>query len=132
MKSNTSERLKQVMAERNLRQSDIVRLCEPYCKKYDVRIGRNDISQYVSGKVQPKQDKLTILGLALNISEVWLMGYDVSPVRDDLDTEFSDELGFTNERARRWLETTGDVSLSDAEFDKMLEYLKFVVSQRGQ
>lgn len=35
------------------------------------------MSQYVSGRTEPGQDKLTILGLALNVSEAWLMGYDV-------------------------------------------------------
>lgn len=45
-------------------------------------MGKSDISQYVSGKVEPGQDKLTILGLALNVSEAWLMGYDVPMARD--------------------------------------------------
>lgn len=46
---------------------------------------KNDLSQYVSGKVEPRQDKLTILGLALNVNEVWLMGYNVPPDRDALE-----------------------------------------------
>ncbi len=46
---------------------------------------KNDLSQYVSGKVEPKQDKLTILGLALNVNEVWLMGYNIPPDRDALE-----------------------------------------------
>lgn len=75
--SNTSERLNQVMKERNLRQIDIIRLAEPYCKFYKQKLGRNDLSQFVNGKVNPGQWKLTILGLALNVSESWLMGYDV-------------------------------------------------------
>lgn len=49
-------------------------------------MGRNDISQYVSGKVEPSQWKLTILAKALNVSEVWLMGYDV-PINDDNDKD---------------------------------------------
>lgn len=73
----TSQRLKQIMSERNLRQVDILRAAEPYCKKYNTKLGKNDLSQYVSGKVEPGQDKLTILGLALGVSEAWLMGYDV-------------------------------------------------------
>ena len=78
---NTSDRLKQIMRERNLKQIDIVRLCEPLCKKYGERLERNDLSQYVSGKTIPGQRKLTILGIALNVSEPWLMGYDVLPNR---------------------------------------------------
>ena len=77
MKQTTSDRLKQLMEMRNLRQADILEMIEPYCQKYGVRIPRNALSQYVTGKVIPKQDKLTILGMALNVSEIWLMGYDV-------------------------------------------------------
>lgn len=81
----TSDRLKQIMRERHLKQVDIVRLCEPLCKKYGERLERNDISQYVSGKTVPGQRKLSILGIALNVSEPWLMGYDVSPMRTPTD-----------------------------------------------
>lgn len=73
----TAIRLKQIMEERHLRQVDILEKCKPYCEKYNVKLGRNDLSQYVSGKVEPGQEKLTILGLALNVSEAWLMGFDV-------------------------------------------------------
>lgn len=73
----TAIRLKQIMKERHLRQVDILEKCKPFCEKYKVKLGRNDLSQYVSGKVEPGQEKLTILGLALNVSEAWLMGFDV-------------------------------------------------------
>ena len=73
----TADRLKQIMQERNIRQVDILKACEPFCEKYGVKLAKNDLSQYVSGKVTPGEDKLMILGLALNVSEVWLMGYDV-------------------------------------------------------
>lgn len=86
-KYNTSDRLHQIMEERNLRQIDILNRCDPYCKKYNVKINKSDLSQYVSGKVEPSQEKLVILGMALNVTEAWLMGLDVSPERED----FSDE-----------------------------------------
>lgn len=75
--SNTSVRLKEIMRSRSLRQVDILQAAKPFCEKYNVKLARNDLSQYVSGKVEPGQEKLTILGLALNVSEAWLMGYDV-------------------------------------------------------
>lgn len=75
--SNTSLRLRQIMRDRNLRQIDIINASQPFCEKYGVKLGKNDLSQYVNGKTEPGQDKLTILGLALNVSETWLMGYDV-------------------------------------------------------
>ncbi len=81
-KTTTADRLKQIMQARGLRQVDILSMAEPFCNKYNVKLGRNDLSQYVSGKVIPRQDKLTILGFALNVSEAWLMGYDVPQDRN--------------------------------------------------
>jgi transcriptional regulator with XRE-family HTH domain len=74
---NTSTRLKEIMKERNLRQVDLLEMVKPFCEKYNVKINKSDISQYLSGKVKPGQEKLSMLGMALNINETWLMGYDV-------------------------------------------------------
>ena len=76
-KVTTSQRLKSLMESRNLKQVDIVNAAQPFCKAFNQKLGRNDISQYVSGKVVPGQDKLSLIALALNVSEVWLMGFDV-------------------------------------------------------
>lgn len=80
-KESTSARLKQIMSERNLRQVDILERTLPFCRTYGVKMNKSDISQYVSGKVEPNQDKLFVLSLALNVSEGWLMGFDVSRTR---------------------------------------------------
>lgn len=81
----TADRLKQIMSERGLKQVDILEACKPYCERYGVQLKKNDLSQYVSGKVEPKQDKLSILGIALNVNEVWLMGYNVPAGRKELE-----------------------------------------------
>lgn len=83
MKTTTANRLKKVMDQNGLRQVDILKKAEPYCKKFGVKLGRNDLSQYISGKVSPGQEKLTVLALALNVSEAWLMGFDVPMERID-------------------------------------------------
>lgn len=80
--TTTGSRLKMIMNERNLKQVDILRLTEPFQKKYNVKIAKNDLSQYVNDKTEPRQDKLFVLALALEVSEPWLMGYDVSRNRD--------------------------------------------------
>ena len=83
MKSfNTMLRLKSLMQERGLRQVDILNLAKPYCEKYGVKFNKSDISQYLSGKTEPNQDKLAILGMALDVSESWLMGFDVPMSRN--------------------------------------------------
>ena len=47
-------------------------------------MNKSDISQYVSGKVEPSQEKLVVLGMALNVTESWLMGFDVPMERKDI------------------------------------------------
>ena len=77
-KYTTAERLKQIMQERNMKQVDILEFVLPVCKKYGLKMNKSDISQYVSGKVEPNQRKLVALAEALNVSETWLMGYEIS------------------------------------------------------
>ena len=86
-KESTATRLKLIMKERKLRQVDILEKCKPFCLKFDVKLGRNDLSQYVNGKVEPGQEKLTILGMALNVSEAWLMGFDVPKERTSMHSK---------------------------------------------
>lgn len=80
-RKNTSIRLKEIMDERNLKQVDILRLAQPFSEKYSIKLNKSDISQYISGKTEPGQDKLFILGMALNVNESWLMGFDVPKER---------------------------------------------------
>jgi transcriptional regulator with XRE-family HTH domain len=96
-KYTTGERLKQIMAERHMTQADILKAAEPFCKQYNVKLYKSNLSQYINGHFEPSQDKLYILGQALNVSEAWLMGCDVPmekptqtkssepPARDPLD-----------------------------------------------
>ncbi len=84
MIENTSTRLKKIMNERHLRQVDLLELAKPFCKKYNVKMNKSDISQYLSGTVKPGQEKLAMLGMALNVNETWLMGYDVPMDRNKI------------------------------------------------
>lgn len=82
-KESTATRLKKIMESKGLRQVDILKLTAPYCEKYGIKMNKSDISQYCSGKNEPNQEKLFVLGKALNVSEPWLMGFDVPMGRND-------------------------------------------------
>ena len=88
----TADRLKELMNENGWKQVDILEKVQPVCERFHVKIGKSDLSHYVNGKVKPGQTKLTAMGLALNVSEGWLMGLDVPRERtdaaknDDVDT----------------------------------------------
>lgn len=91
-KENTAIRLNRIMTERNLRQVDILERVKPFCIKYDIKMNKSDLSQYVSGKVEPSQEKLVLLGIALNVSEAWLMGFDVPMERTASTKESSPKI----------------------------------------
>lgn len=91
-KENTAIRLNRIMTERNLRQVDILERVKPFCTKYDIKMNKSDLSQYVSGKVEPSQEKLVVLGMALNVSEAWLMGFDVPMERTASTKESSPKI----------------------------------------
>ena len=74
---NVALRLQQWMDENNMTQTDILDRCKHYSEKYDIDISKSLLSHYVSGKNEPGQKRLFILSKALNVSPVWLMGYDV-------------------------------------------------------
>lgn len=86
--SNTQKRLRELMTERGLRQRDIVNLCAPYCERYHILLDKSHVSLYVNGKVEPNQEKLFILGMALNVNEAWLMGFDVKRERPPIASDF--------------------------------------------
>ena len=81
----TADRLRQIMRERGLKQADIIELSKPFAQRYGTKLTRPDISQYCSGKVAPTQKKLFLLAATLNVNEAWLMGYNVTPERNETE-----------------------------------------------
>lgn len=124
-KVTTSQRLKEIMKERGLKQVDILELAKPFCDKYNVKLNKNDLSQYVSGKVEPGQYKLSILGYALNVSEAWLMGYDVPKIPSlNFNENIDSNEPITIQSALKGLENTKKIfSESISELDE-LQYIK--------
>ncbi len=76
MNTTVSERLNQLMESRGIKQVDLVNSINKYIEDndLDVRIGKSAISQYVSGKVVPKQDKVFVMAAALDVDPSWLLG----------------------------------------------------------
>lgn len=81
-KYETSDRLNQLMAERNWKQVDIINNSKKFQEKLGVQLGKSALSQYVNGVQAPDQKKLSLLALTFDVSEAWLMGYDVPRERE--------------------------------------------------
>lgn len=71
---NTSNRLKVAIELSGKKQIDIAN---------ETGIDKGSISHYLNGKYEPKQDAVYKIALCLNVSEMWLWGYDVPMERND-------------------------------------------------
>ena len=71
--STTAERMKIALKQSNMKQVELSRL---------TGIDKGSISNYLYGKYEPKSDAINKMATALNVSEMWLWGYDVSMERE--------------------------------------------------
>ena len=72
MKEEFKVRLKKAMNARNLKAVDLVER---------TGIPKGAISYYLSGRSTPKSDRLYLIAKTLDVSEAWLLGYDVPTAR---------------------------------------------------
>lgn len=90
-KFETADRLRELMAEKNWKQVDIIKNSKPFQEKLNIKLGKSALSQYVNGVQTPDQNKLALLALTFDVSEAWLMGYDVPRGREsNSDNDFSE------------------------------------------
>jgi transcriptional regulator with XRE-family HTH domain len=73
-RAELKDRLREAMERRGMRAVDLVE---------STGIPKGTISYYLSGKTEPKADRLYILAQVLNVSEAWLLGYNVAMARTD-------------------------------------------------
>lgn len=71
--SSTSERLQEAMRSARMKQADLARA---------TGLSKGGISNYVTGRYEPKSDIISKLAKALGVSEMWLWGYDVPKDRN--------------------------------------------------
>lgn len=91
-----ANRLKKALDYNNMKPIDLSR---------KANINKSLISSYLSGVCKAKQDKLDIIARILNVSEAWLMGYDVDMDRDWFPDNKEDLTNITIDNAR-YIETT--------------------------
>lgn len=76
------ERLRVAMTLRGMKA---VELCNI------TNIPKGAISYYLAGKSQPKADRVHLISKALDVSEAWLMGFDV-PMQRSAEQKKNDDL----------------------------------------
>lgn len=92
-----AERLRQVMKEKGLKQVDVIRLVQSLEEKDRVKLGKSHISQYLSGKTEPRREVIRALSKALEVNPLWFLGEDV-PM--EMKTEVQNKEEQVQERKR--------------------------------
>ena len=67
-------RMKQALQMRNMKQAELAE---------KTGIDKGQISSYISGRYKPKQENLSLMAVALDVSDYWLMGLDVPMEREE-------------------------------------------------
>ena len=73
--ATTEQRIAIAMQMAGKRQADL---------SNETGLNKSTISRYVSGQSEPKADAINRLASALNVSEMWLWGYDVPMERTSI------------------------------------------------
>jgi len=84
MKSSIfSQRFSSLLKERGIKQIDLIHLAE----QKGIKLGKSQISQYVSGKSAPRKDMLRFLAEALGADAEWLSGENKTDIRKGSNIE---------------------------------------------
>lgn len=78
-----SQRISEALKHRNMKQADLCKLA---------KVPKSSLSLYLSGAYEPKQDRIYDMARVLNVSEAWLMGYDVPMDRKDIKKPSPEEI----------------------------------------
>ena len=90
-KASTAERLQAALDEANMKPVDLANA---------TKIAKSSISRYLAGEHEPKQKAINKMAITLNVSEMWLWGYDVPKERSVKQKE-NDDLVEITVRMRR-------------------------------
>lgn len=105
-----ADRLREAMVARKIKQVDLVRA---------TGINRSAISRYLSGEYEPKNKPIYELSRVLDVSEQWLMGYDV-PMERTKTQKKNDALTDIVVRLRKDVNFRSVVSsINDLDDDKL-------------
>ena len=110
-----SKRLRKALELNNMTQSELASKSG---------LDKSLISHYLAGRYNAKQDKITILSNVLNVSETWLMGFDVELKSDNISKitpqEFTKEVnllllrtGNLSEEKKKYIMTTLDMMCNE-------------------
>lgn len=124
MKDQFIERLNSILQKRNLSQADLSKM---------TGIRSSSISDWLNGKYEPKQDKIAIIAEALNVSPVWLIGYDEPSTNQTegyyVDPETAEYAEMLRTRPEARLLFSASRGISKEEMQEAVNYIEYIKSR---
>ena len=121
MKEKFIERLNSILQKRNLSQADLSKM---------TGIRSSSISDWLNGKYEPKQDKISIIAESLNVSPVWLIGYDDTASNQSegyyVDPETAEFAEYLRTRPEARLLFSASRGISKEDMEKAVEYIELL------
>lgn len=90
-------------------------------------ISPSSLSEYLSGKYEPKQDKIYLISRALNVDPVWLLGFEDEDSEQQKHEEPKVDVKDIINNAT-FLFDGNDYSLSQSDKDMLTNIIKSVLS----
>lgn len=119
----TCDRMREAMNDRGMNQVDLADA---------TGLNKSTISRYLTGAVEPKQKAIMALARALDVTEMWLWGYDVPKERTE-EQKKNDDLAKAIAKMRKNPKYIDFMSkalqLSDADFDSVDRLLSSLVNK---
>lgn len=115
-KVDIKERIKQGLEIREITQTQLAARAN---------IDKGQLSSYISGKYKPRQNNIDAIASALNVSEAWLMGFDV-PMERVLNKVESVQSSSVSAQCKEIIEVCNQLSPHNQR--KVLAYSKNLLS----
>lgn len=107
-----ASRMREAMQLRNITQADLIKT---------TGITKSSISSYINGKYEPKHDNIYKIAKALNVSESWLMGFDVPMERLSTSSSYVPETIAAHFEGKEF---------TDEDLSDIARFIDFVASKR--
>lgn len=133
-----STRLKKGLKFRGMKQADLATL---------TGLNRGTINNYINGKYEAKQTNIYKIAKVLNVSEAWLMGYDVAmddtlniDATKNIDTDKFEIIGkitkildnYDSNQLELFISLIDEISNCDAkQINQINVYIRFLKSQNN-
>ena len=107
--------------QRRLEKALILRNMKPVELHEKTGISESLLSKYLSNNAVARQKKLTLLADALNVNEVWLMGYDVPMEKETIS---NNDFRYANHNG---INTEG---LTKEEIEEINQFVEFIKNKK--